>query len=232
MGTTRSVKSKRRKVLWIIFGLVATLVIVGAGGLLLFSNSIVGPAPASLQLLPLSPATQNASEASLDGTWIASNGSVAGFRVPESFLIQHGTIVGRTSAVTGSLLISHQEISAASFQIDLSKITVPVGGKPNASFFQLLETSKYPDATITLARPIVFSAIPTNGQTLSSQATALLTMRGVTHPVTLTIKARSNGSVLEATGSASVLVSEWGIQSPFAVQNDALIEFLVMLHRG
>ncbi len=217
--------------MWIIIGLVTALIIVGVG-LLLVANSIVGPAPAPLQLLPLSPTTQRASAASLDGTWIAGDGSVAGFRVPESFLIQRGIIVGRTSAVAGSLLISHQEISSASFQVDLSKITVPVGGKPNASFFQLLETSKYPHATLTLARPIVFSALPINGQTISSQATARLSMRGVTHLVTLTIKARSNGSVLEAVGSASVLVSEWGIQSPFAVQNDAVIEFLVVLHRG
>ena len=201
MATTRKVQSKKRSVMWIIIGLVTALIIVGAG-LLLVITSIIGPAPAPLQLLPLSPASQ------------------------------HGTFVGRTSAVTGSLLIAHQEISSASFQVDLSKITVPVGGKPNASFFQLLETSQYPHATLTLARPIVFSAIPTNGQTISSQATARLSMRGVTHPVTLTLKACSNGSVLEAVGSASVHVSEWGIQSPFAVQHDALIEFLVVLHRG
>jgi polyisoprenoid-binding protein YceI len=231
MATTRKVQSKKRILMWIIIGLVTALIIVGAG-LLLVVHSIIGPAPAPLQLLPLSPAPQHVSEASLEGTWIASHGSVAGFRIPESFLIQRGTIVGRTSAVTGSLLIAHQEISSASFQVDLSKITVPVGGKPNASFFQLLETSQYPHATLTLARPIVFSAIPTNGQTISSQATARLSMRGVTHPVTLTLKACSNGSVLEAVGSASVLVSEWGIQSPFAVQHDALIEFLVVLHRG
>jgi polyisoprenoid-binding protein YceI len=187
--------------MWIIIGLVTALIIVGAG-LLLVITSIIGPAPAPLQLLPLSPASQ------------------------------HGTFVGRTSAVTGSLLIAHQEVSSASFQVDLSKITVPVNGKPNASFFQLLETSKYPHATLTFARPIVFPTIPSNGQTLSSQAAARLSMRGVTHPVTLTIKVCSNGSVLEAVGSASVRVSEWGIQSPFAVQNDALIEFLVVLHRG
>lgn len=214
--------------MWLFIGLVIALIIIGAG-LLLVANSLVGPAPASLQLLPLSPAPQSASAASLDGTWIAGNGSVAGFRVPESFLIQRGTIVGRTSAVTGSILISHQQISSASFQVDLSKITVL--GKPNASFFQLLETSTYPDATLTLTSPIVFSALPINGRTITSQAMARLSMHGVTHPVTLTINARSNGSVLEAVGSTPVLVSQWGIQSPFAVQNNAVIEFLVVLQR-
>jgi polyisoprenoid-binding protein YceI len=227
MATTR--RSGKRIVLWTIISLVAVCIIVVAG-LLLFSGSIVGPAPAPLQLPPLSPATTSASTVSPDGTWSVGGGSLAGFRVPESFLTQSGTIVGRTSDVTGSLIISHHEISSGLFHVDLSKLTI--GGKQNASFFQLLETSKYPDATLTLTRPIVFSSLPTNGQTLSSQATASLAMHNITRAVTLTLMARSNGSVLEAVGSAPVLASEWGIQSPFGVHNNAVIEFLVVLHRG
>lgn len=226
MAAARRVK---RIVKWTIIGLITALVIVVAG-LFLFSGSIVGPAPAPLQLPPLSPAMMSASTASPDGTWRAGDGSVAGFRVPESFLVQSGTIVGRTSVVTGSLVISHNKISSGSFQVDLSKLTI--GGKQNASFFKLLETSKYPDATLTLTQPIVFTSIPTNGQTISSQATVSLAMHGITHAVTFPVMARSNGSVLEATGSAPVLASDWGIQSPFAVQNNALIEFLVVLRRG
>jgi polyisoprenoid-binding protein YceI len=59
-----------------------------------------------------------------------------------------------------------------------------------------------------------------------------LTMHGITHALTLTVIARSNGSVLEATGSAPVLASDWGIKSPFGVHNNAVIEFLVVLRRG
>jgi polyisoprenoid-binding protein YceI len=226
MARARRVK---RIVKWTIIGLVTAVVIVVAG-LFLFSGSIVGPAPAPLQLPPLSPATQRASTASPDGTWRAGDGSVAGFRVPESFLVQSGTIVGRTSAVTGSLVISHHEISSGSFQVDLSKLTI--GGKQNTSFFQLLETSKDPDATLTLTKPIDFPSIPTDGQTISSTATGSLAMHGITHTVTLTVMACSNGSVLEATGSAPLLASDWNIKSPFGVHNNALIEFLVVLRRG
>ncbi len=222
-------KTMRRITRWTIIGIVTALVIVVAG-LFIFSGSIVGPAPAPLQLPPLSPATTSASTASPDGTWRAGNGSLAGFRVGESFLVQSGTIVGRTSTVIGSLVISHHEISSGSFQVDLSKLTV--GGKPNASFFQLLDTSLYPEATLTLTRPIVFPSFPSTGQTMSSQATASITMHGITHALTFLVMARSNGSVLEATGSAPVLTSDWRIQSPFAVHNNAVIEFLVVLRRG
>jgi polyisoprenoid-binding protein YceI len=176
--------ARARRVKWTIIGLVTAVVIVVAG-LFLFPGSIVGPAPAPLQLPPLSPATQSASAASPDGTWMAGDGSVAGFRVPESFLVQSGTIVGRTSAVTGSLIISHNEISSVAFQVDLSKLTI--AGKQNTSFFQLLDTRKYPDATLTLTKPIVFTSIPTNGQTISSKATVSLAMHGITHAVTFTV---------------------------------------------
>lgn len=144
--------------------------------------------------------------------------------------MQSGTIVGRTSEVTGSLVIFHQEIASGSFQVDLSKLTI--GGKQNASFFQLLDTSTYPMATLTLTQPIVFPSLSTNGQTIESQATVSLAMHGITHAVTLTIMARYNGSVLEATGSVSVRASDWGIKSPFGVHNNAVIEFLVVLRKG
>lgn len=161
---------------------------------------------------------------------MAGDGSLAGFRVPESLLTQSGTIVGRTSAVTGSLVIARSEIASGSFQVDLSKVTI--GGKPNASFFQMLETSQYPDATLTLTQPIIFTSIPTNGQTISSKATASLAMRGITHTLTFTITARYNGSALEAVGTASSLASDWSVKSPFGIHNDGVIEFLVMLHRA
>ena len=227
MTTARSVK---RIIQWTSIGLVAGFVIVVAG-LFLFSGSIVGPAPAPLQLPELRPAATSASTTSPDGIWVAGDGSVAGFRVPESFLMQNGTIVGRTSAVTGSLVSSQNEISSGSFHVDLTKLSVRVEGKQNTSIFQILDTNQYPVATITLTQPIAFASLPTNGQTISSHATVSLALHGITHTVILTIMARSNGSVLEAIGTAPVRVSDWRIQSPFGVHNNAVIEFLVVLRR-
>jgi polyisoprenoid-binding protein YceI len=224
-------KTVRRIATWTIIGLVAAFALLNAG-LYLFSGSIVGPAPAPLQLPPLSLATTSASSASPDGTWMAGDGSVAGFRVPESFLVQSGTIVGRTSAVTGSLVIAQNEISSGSFHVDLRQLSILVGGKQNTTIFQILDTSRYPEATLTLTQPIVFASLPTNGQTIASHATVALAMHGITHPVTFTVMARSTGSVLEATSSAPVLVSDWGIQSPFGIHDNAVIEFLLVLRRG
>jgi polyisoprenoid-binding protein YceI len=221
----------KRIIIWTSISLGLVFVIIVAG-LFLFSGFIVGPALAPLQLPPLSLAITSSSTTFPDGTWMAGDGSIVGFRVPESFLVQSGTIVGRTSAVTGSLVITQNKVASGSFQVDLTRLSVRVEGKQNTSIFQILDTNRYPEATLTLTQPIVFVSLPTNGQTISSHTTVALALHGITHPVAFTIMARSNGSVLEARGSASVLVSDWGIQSPFAVHNTAVIEFLLVLRRG
>jgi len=195
----------------------------------ILSGAIVGSAPTPLQLPQLTTGTMNTTPPSPDGVWIAGSGSLAGFRVEESFLLQSGTIVGQTSAVSGSLVISHNEISSGSFQVDLSKVTL---GKQNVSFSEILDTNKYPNATLELTAPGSFTNIPTSGQAVSSSVTGSLTMNGITQPVTFTFTGRYDGAVIEATGSAPILVSDWGIESPFAVHNNAVIEFLVVLRRG
>jgi polyisoprenoid-binding protein YceI len=223
--------TKAKIVKWGCISLVTVFVILIVG-VIAFSGSLTGSAPAPLQLPQISSAAENVNVSPPDGRWVTEKGSLAGFRVGESFFLQSGTIVGRTSAVTGTLVISNNEVSSGSFQVDLSKITF--GGKQNDNFFKLLETGRYPSATITLTKPIVFQSIPNPRQTISFKAPAILAVHGITHKVTFTILARYsyNGSVLEAVGSAPILASDWNVKSPYAVHNNALIEFLVDLHRG
>jgi polyisoprenoid-binding protein YceI len=209
-------------------GFVVIFAILGVvvGGLLIFSRSLAGTAPPPLQLSQINSAGQKPNGPSPDGVWVVEDGSLAGFRVGVGL---NSTIVGRTSAITGSLVFSQNEISSGSFQIDLRRLTI--GGKQNASFFQLLETGKYPSATITLIQPVVFQTIPTDGQAISFQAPVSLAAHGITSTVTLTVMARDTGSVLEAAGSAPLLASDWKVKSPFAVHNDATIEFFLVLRR-
>jgi hypothetical protein len=60
--------------------------------------------------LPAGPAA--APSGPLDGTWQVAAGSAAGFRVRESFLGFGNDTVGRTTAVTGTVVISGQQVTA------------------------------------------------------------------------------------------------------------------------
>ncbi len=210
----------------IVITFIAFVVLIALPVML--SRALIGSAPAPLELPQLTTATANTTTPPPDGTWIPGSDSLAGFRVEESFLLQSGTIVGRTSAVTGSLIISHNEISWGSFQVDLREVTI---GKQSAGFLEILDTNKYPNATLELTDTSNLTDIPTSGETTSSNTPGSLTMNGVTHPVTVSFTGRYDGTVIEAAGSASIVVSDWGIESPFAVHDTAVIEFLVVLRR-
>lgn len=212
--------------MWIVIGLVAICIIVIAA-LLIFPGSLAGPTAPPLQLPQLSAATTSIT--SLDGTWMVASGSVAGFRVNESFLTQSSVIVGRTNAVAGSLVVSNSEISSGTFQADLSQLTM--GGKPYPSLLQILDTNTYPDVTLTLTTPVTLAGIVSNGQPISSNAAGLLTIDGTTHPVKIAFTASYNGSVLEAIGTAPITASDWGIKSPFGIHDDDTIEFLIISQR-
>ncbi|HET7244126.1 MAG TPA: YceI family protein [Streptosporangiaceae bacterium] len=189
-----------------------------------------GPPP-----LALPTARAGAPAGALDGTWRVATGSVAGFRVRQSALGFSGTVVGRTGAVGGSLVISGDRVTRAAFRIDLR--TVNVGGKARAQFARSLGTADHPVAVFTLARPVALTPAFASGTTITVTATGRLAMHGTSHLVTVTLSGRRDGTALQAAGSIPVSFAEWGIQGPrglgffgsLAGQGSA--EFLLTLHR-
>ncbi len=217
----------RKIVKWLIIAAVA-LVVLTVGAIMLFPSMLDGPTAPPLELPPLDTAAASDSAAALDGTWTVTSGSIVGFRVEESILTQHSTVVGRTSAVSGSLVIENNAITSGDFQADLSQLLM--GEKPNEGFFKMMNTAEYPNAELTFTSPIAFT-VPADGQTVSASVEGSLTLHGSTHPVTFSFSGRTNGTMLEAVGTAPVLASDWGIESPFGIANDVVIEFLVILQR-
>jgi hypothetical protein len=63
-------------------------------------------------------------------------------------------------------------------------------------------------------------------------------MHGVSHPVTVTISGRRDGSALQAAGSIPVAFSDWGIKAPGgagflgSLANHGAAEFRLVLHRS
>jgi polyisoprenoid-binding protein YceI len=79
---------------------------------------------------------------------------------------------------------------------------------------------------------IALTSIPSNGQSVSLKASGSLTIHGITRPVTFDFTASYGGSVVQGTGSATILASDWAISPPFGIGNDEVIEFLVVLARS
>ena len=172
----------------------------------------------------------------LDGTWAAGSGSVAGFRVRETALGFSNEIVGRTNAVTGTIVIAGNRVIGATFRVSLT--TIKVSGKTQPQFARSLGTGDHPTATVTLAEPVTLGPAFTSGTAITRTAAGYLTMNGVSRLVTFTISARRDGSALQAAGSIPVTFPGWGIEEPGgfgllgSLANHGTAEFLLILHRN
>jgi polyisoprenoid-binding protein YceI len=191
------------------------------------------PAPAPL-VLPSGVASAPAGP--LDGTWDVAAGSLAGFRVQETALDFSNDMVGRTSAVTGALVMSGGRLTSAAVRVDLT--AVKVGGKTQPQFAKSLGTARYPAATFTLTRPVTLSPAFASGATVRVTATGLLELNGASRQVTFTVSGRRDGTALQVAGSIPVTFSAWDIKGPSgygflgSLADHGVVEFLLVLHRG
>lgn len=209
---------------WILASVVVLVVAV----VFLSVQSLAGPTIPALTLSQLNATAAGATSPSIDGTWTVGKGSSAGYRVPEAFLWQHGTLVARTSAVTGTFVIVRTKVSSAALSVDLT--TVKASGKTPSGLAGILDTAAHPDAVFTLTKPIVLDSEPGINKTFTANATGSLAIHGTTRLVTFVVTARNSGSELEATGSIPILFSEWNIKAPFAIQKHGMAEFLLVMH--
>src|SRR5258707_7119809 len=109
---------------WAVVGAVAVLVIV-VGAPFVYFHFIEGPAPPppSLSATPTSTLPAGDARAPLAGTWKVAKNSVVQYRVKETLFGQHGTAVGKTSSVTGSMTIAGSKVTAATFSVDMTSFT-------------------------------------------------------------------------------------------------------------
>jgi polyisoprenoid-binding protein YceI len=222
---------RRRWWRWTLVGVVLLAVIV-VGGAAIFVKSQPSAAP-----LALPSGTARPPSGPADGTWDVTAGSVAGFRIRGSALGFGDDVTGRTTAVTGTAVITTDGlVTSAVFRIGLTAITV--GGKPSPQFTASADSAAYPDAVIKLANPVLLPAGFGTGRTVTAELPGQLTLRGVTRPVTITLSARRDGAAVDAAGSLPVATARWGITQPAGfgflggLSSQATAEFLLVLHRG
>lgn len=229
VGRTRP--RRRRWWRWVAGGVIGLALILFAAAVAYIK---LQPSPAPLTI-PHNSVGKPAGP--LDGTWITTTGSLAGFRVKESFLGISNDVVGRTSAVTGTIVISGNQVSEAVFRVDLP--TIEVSGKTERAFDQSLDTSAHRYATVALAAPLTIRPSFISGiNTMTTTTQGEMTMHGATHPVTITIACRRDVNDLQAAGSIPITFSAWGIAEPTGygsiagLANHGIAEFYLHLRRA
>jgi polyisoprenoid-binding protein YceI len=212
----------------ILTGIVVLVVLVV--GIVMYVMS--RPSQAALAL-PRSAASAPAGP--LDGTWNVTAGSAAGFRLSETAFGVSKDVVGRTSAVTGTIVISGGQVTRATLRTDLT--TIRFGKKPQPQFGKSLGTGQNPDATFTLGKPVTLSPAFASGKTITVTANGQLAMHGISRPATFTITGRRDGSALQVAGTIPVTLAGWSIKAPAnygpiaSLANHGTAEFLLILHQ-
>src|SRR6202171_4089747 len=178
----------------VVAAAIVGALLVGAAGIgIVYFVFFPGSSPQKLALSSPTPSTSATSASTATpastpaaGTWTVTSGSQAGYRVREQLasLPAPSDAVGRTSAVTGTLVLAQSasgySVTAASVTVDVSKLSSDQSRRDQRIHSQGLESDRYPTATFKLTSPIALSADATSGQTIHVSATGDLNIPGVT----------------------------------------------------
>jgi len=229
----------KRAIRWLAVGAVL-LVVAVVGGTYVYIHYIEGDPPAPLALTSGTTTAPNGSgasastgtTASVAGTWKPSSTSIVGYRVHENLFGQSTDAVGRTNAVTGTLVIDGTTVNTASFTVDLTKVSSDRSQRDGQFQGRIMDTAAYPTATFTLTSPISLGTLPANGTIVTYKATGTLELRGKTKTVTFTLKAKRNGDTIDVNGSIPITFADFGIPNPSfgpaSTDDHGQLEFLLV----
>jgi polyisoprenoid-binding protein YceI len=204
-----------------------------------YINFIKEEAPERLALTDRSTATTVAgagdttSPGSIEGEWTATTGSTAGYRIKEVLFGQDTEAAGRTSDVTGELVIQGTTVRTAAFSVDLTTVASDESRRDRQFHGRIMNTAQFPTATFQLMQPITLASIPEDGVATTTAATGSFTIHGVTKTVTFDLAAQRSGSTIEINGSIPFALADYEIPEasfgPASVQDNGEIEFLLVL---
>lgn len=220
--------------------LVAVVVALGGLGAFAWFVFLGGDAPDRLALSdqPGETATGAApATGTMDGTWKVAPGSVAGYRIRETFAGAPSPVeaVGRTEGIVGQAVLQEDgdqvTVTRASFEADLLGLKSDRDRRDNAIKTRGIESQRFPKATFVLTQPVT---APRAGGTV--QAVGDLTLHGVTKRVTIPLQTRLAGQQVELVGSLTFPFADFDMEPPsiggfVSVEDEATLEVKLLLTR-
>ena len=150
---------------------------------------------------------------------VASTGNEARYRVREQLagFDLPNDAVGVTTEITGSLVVD----TTGTVVRDSSKITVALGNlksdKDRRDGFikrRTLETEKYPTVEFVPTSFAGLTGKPSTSGPTTFELVGDLTVRGVTHPTTWKVTARSEGGDVVGSATTSFTFKDFGMDQP------------------
>jgi polyisoprenoid-binding protein YceI len=230
----------RRRRTWLI-AIPVVVLLVAVVGPFVYINLIRDDAPDRLTLADATTTTTTEGSTStatdgIEGAWsVTTDGTQAGYRVKEVLFGQDAEAVGRTSDVTGTLVIAGTIITAVDVEVDMTTIESDESRRDGQFHGRIMSTGEFPTATYTLTEPIDLGSVPADGEELTLEATGRLTLRGVTQDVTFDLAAVRSGATIVINATIAVDFDAYEIPDasggPASVGRDGEIELLLVFTR-
>ena len=183
------------------------------------------PAPTAA----LAPMEQRKTGELADITFLVGDGSEATFTVREqiSRLPLPSDAVVRTSAISGQI---HLDGRPSVIHIDLHQLSSDQRLRD-----RYIRQRMFPNDPTASFAVVDFGQLPegfTEGETVTGPVTGLLTLRGITVPLSFEVEARDDGDVLLVLGRTSFTWSDFGMRPPniagrIQVQDEVKVEILL-----
>jgi polyisoprenoid-binding protein YceI len=170
---------------------------------------------------------------SLDGAWVVTGGSQAGYRVLEDRIggLQNIEAVGRTDAVSGGFTVAGTTVADIRAEVQVATITSDSTFRDGRFAGSIMDTAAFPTATFT-APQATLPSLPADGETVTVPVSGELTLKGVTRPVGVDLQVQRSGGQVQILGSVPVVFADYGIETPqppgLSVRDEGTVEFLLV----
>ena len=230
-----------RRARTILVASLATVLLITVVGPFVYINLIKDDPPDRLSLEDVSttaPADDSSTTGGgdgVDGTWTVAEGSVVGYRIKEVLFGQDSEAVGRSESVTGEVTIEGTRVTAATFEVDMTTFESGESQRDRQFEGRIMEVDQFPTAAFELTEPIELGSVPVDGEDITTTATGVLTLHGVTQEVTIDVVARLDGATFAVDGSTTITFTDHGIDDPSggpaSVGDDGELEVLLVFGR-
>lgn len=243
--------ARSRRFLAIGGGVLVVLVVAGfAGWWFLIRDDAPEEASIDEAAQTLDEGGGSGSGGSLEGTWTVDtgigsfdydaddfSGTWAGYRFDEELGgLGANTAVGRTPAVSGTMTVEGDQVTAVDVEVDMTQLQSDEDRRDNAIRSRGLETDRFTTGTFTLSEPLDLPEGIESGERVDATVTGELTLHGVTQPATVEVEAEMRGDSAVIVGQAPVAMSDFDIEPPtnafvLSVDEEGTFEFQIFFSR-
>lgn len=193
--------------------MLAAMIVAGCGGKPEGTSKPAGTdAPAQQQAS--APASTAGTASSVTKYAVVTDGSTASYSVRERLLRKEldGTAVGRTSALTGEIILEDGVIKPSVIQVDLSTLKSDENRRDNRVRLAL-DTANHPFATYQITgaegNPVL-----KEGQEVTLKLQGNMTIKGTEKPLVFNARAKLEGDTLTLTAETTFKMTEFGVTPP------------------